>query len=1057
MPTYFHRPENALNRAREFIDVGKKESAVEVLSDVIRSKKHRQWSETHEGIMQLYLKLCTELQRSLSAKDGLYQYRNICKDTNLNSFKEVIEYFLDLAEGKASSAREESAQTVLDIEDLDAIQTPESVLLSTVSGEDTQDRTDRIMLMPWVKFLWESFRNVLELLKNNRQLEAIYVHVAKRAFAFCLEYKRRTEFHKLCDILRNHLSQIENAERQLAQDKQQANQYAQKLDSAETIQCLVDTRFEQLDKAIAIDLWQEAFKAIESINFLISRPKQKAKASLLENFYQKQASVYWMANNKLFHAAALHRLFVLRKEQKKTFSLGSEEAQKTATQVLLATLSVPITPILSPMEKLLIDDSTDHEKAQKLSALLRIPTPPTRASLLNDLAGLGVFQCVSQEINQLYQCLEFDFNPLSLCRKVKPLLESLSANEDTSVYVGSLREVTLVRFVKQISQVYHSIPLSRLAELSLIATPMELERIVVETARTNDIEVKIDHQSNSLWFGKDISLVHHDKIPEGPVIQSMPSEVFGRHLTLMAQALQQAASIVLSQDLEEEHKNKQAQLLKRFQENESTEHRAYLKRKQAIEDRKEFLENIQKKKEQQLREEEAKKEIELREQQKKILDEDMKKENEEKKRRNIEEMKRKMAEDKLETLKKTPLGARAFADVTAADMKDLDADEILLKQLQQMDKERRDKETKLKGQEKRFDYMERAKRMVEIPLLEKHYQSQIEEDKKFHDESEAQRISKAIEDHEKALKLQSRLQKMEDERLVFKKIVTDKRKEKLADELAVFEAEVAKEREARLAKRKEERKEKRKAEAERLRKEKEEREAREKEEREKKRKEEEDNDKAEKLEQQRQKQLQKEKEVEEKMRLKEEKEREERQAARDEERQTTEEGSRREDNWRRSETDNWRQNEPSPSMRRREPDERGRGAYRPPGARRELGRDDDWRDDKRGLSPRRDDRRGPSPTRSNWRDDRGGGGGEWRRGGGGDDYDRYGRRGDDRRDRDSYSRGGDRERDSERFRGDREPDRYRDRGDSDRYRGDREAGNEEGWEEVRSSSRPRKR
>lgn len=34
-------------------------------------------------------------------------------------------------------------------------------------------------------------------------------------------------------------------------------------------------------------------------------------------------------------------------------------------------------------------------------------------------------------------------------------------------------------------------------------------------------------------------------------------------------------------------------------------------------------------------------------------------------------------------------------------MKDLDADEILLKQLQQMDKERREKETKLKGQEKK--------------------------------------------------------------------------------------------------------------------------------------------------------------------------------------------------------------------------------------------------------------------------------------------------------------------------------------------------------------------
>ena len=69
---------------------------------------------------------------------------------------------------------------------------------------------------------------------------------------------------------------------------------------------------------------------------------------------------------------------------------------------------------------------------------------------------------------------------------------------------------------------------------------------------------------------------------------------------------------------------------------------------------------------------------------------------------------------------------------------------------------------------------------------------------------------------------------------------------------------------------------------------------------------------------------------------------------------------------------------------------------------------------------------------------------------GGDDYDRYGRRSDDRRDRDSYSRGGDRERYSERYRGDRESDHYRNRGDADHYRGDREGGNKEGWEEVRT-------
>lgn len=48
-------------------------------------------------------------------------------------------------------------------------------------------------------------------------------------------------------------------------------------------------------------------------------------AGLLENFYSRQAKVYMMAKNQLFHAAALHKLFVLRKEQKKT--LTKEEAR----------------------------------------------------------------------------------------------------------------------------------------------------------------------------------------------------------------------------------------------------------------------------------------------------------------------------------------------------------------------------------------------------------------------------------------------------------------------------------------------------------------------------------------------------------------------------------------------------------------------------------------------------------------------------------------------------------------------------------------------------------
>ena len=55
-----------------------------------------------------------------------------------------------------------------------------SVLLSFVSGEDTQDRTDRVMLTPWVKFLWEAYRNVLELLRNNARVEKLYHDTAQQ-------------------------------------------------------------------------------------------------------------------------------------------------------------------------------------------------------------------------------------------------------------------------------------------------------------------------------------------------------------------------------------------------------------------------------------------------------------------------------------------------------------------------------------------------------------------------------------------------------------------------------------------------------------------------------------------------------------------------------------------------------------------------------------------------------------------------------------------------------------------------------------------------------------
>lgn len=93
----FAKPENALKRAEELINVGQKQDALQALHDLITSKRYRAWQKTHEKIMFKYIELCVDMRRGRFAKDGLIQYRIICQQVNVNSLEEVIKHFMDLS------------------------------------------------------------------------------------------------------------------------------------------------------------------------------------------------------------------------------------------------------------------------------------------------------------------------------------------------------------------------------------------------------------------------------------------------------------------------------------------------------------------------------------------------------------------------------------------------------------------------------------------------------------------------------------------------------------------------------------------------------------------------------------------------------------------------------------------------------------------------------------------------------------------------------------------------------------------------------------------------
>lgn len=162
------------NADTELINVGQKQEALEALHSFITSRRYRAWTRTHEKIMLKYVELCVDMRRGRHAKDGLIQYRVICQQVNITSLEEVIKHFMQMATEKAELARNQAQalEEALDVDDLEADKRPEDLLLSYVSGEKGKDRSDRVT--PWFKFLWETYRTVLEILRNNSRLESLY-------------------------------------------------------------------------------------------------------------------------------------------------------------------------------------------------------------------------------------------------------------------------------------------------------------------------------------------------------------------------------------------------------------------------------------------------------------------------------------------------------------------------------------------------------------------------------------------------------------------------------------------------------------------------------------------------------------------------------------------------------------------------------------------------------------------------------------------------------------------------------------------------------------------
>ncbi|KAH7100288.1 hypothetical protein BKA62DRAFT_743757 [Auriculariales sp. MPI-PUGE-AT-0066] len=792
----FSKPETILKQAEGLVAVGQTHAALQSLTEMFASKRFRSTPlASLEPIMMRFVELCVELRKGRQAKEGLMQYKNIAQNSSVASIENVVKKFIQLADAKVAEAQEKADRAValLDIDDLEAIETPESILLGAVSGAENRDRTDRALVTPWLKFLWESYRTALETLKNNARLEQIYQQIALQAFKFCLKHVRKVEFRRLCETLRLHLSNV-------AKYAHQAHSI--NLADPDTLQRHLDTRFAQLNAAAELELWQEAFRSVEDIHNLLTLAKKAPRPAMMANYYEKLARIFLTSGNLLFHAAAWARYHAILRV---VGGRSEEEMTSLAGLVLLSALAVPL-----GAEQREAEEDGGKGRNSRLTALLGLPKMPTRQGLLKDALSRNILKSCPAPIQTLYSLLETTFDPLSLCANAAPALQVLAGSPDVgsslpvvapsessfAPYVPLLHNVILARLISQLSQVYSSVQISFVMDLVTPLTGSTLpelqeqfpntvsstkdassvEAFIMLSARRGELRVRLDHAEGTLDFSGDEST----------------QNLFDGNLRTLADALHHTLVTISPPP---------AQELPGFEDlvaSAIAERKALAVRRALAGKRRELVAELQSKHDQEAAAKKAAKLRKDKEEEEKRAIEDVKRKEQERMRKEVESIRAAETRKLAEALK-----ARG-KNVDMTEIEHMDKDQLLAKEVQQIDKEKRELSEKLR--------------------IEDHKRQQVEDRKSFEVNARTTLVA-AREHHVQEMETKQRLSRMLSDYTAARDVFAGRRGEEYArrreEARRKIEEEKAKRKKQVSAKREEERK--RQEEEDRLRREEEQR------------------------------------------------------------------------------------------------------------------------------------------------------------------------------------------------------------------------------------------
>jgi translation initiation factor 3 subunit A len=528
--------------------------------------------------------------------------------------------------------------------------------------------------------------------------------------------------------------------------------------SSESIELHLQTRFAQLETASSLKLYTEGFRTVEDIASIMTISNQRRKqnpdfpppkAKLMAKYYEQLIELFWVSENYLFHAFAWYKYYVLCKEYNK--SMSAELKTQQASAVLLAALCIPSLPTKSDDgngssgsdDRFM--DSIMQEKMTRMATLLNFSTRhPSRESLLEEIDSQEIFSQVPPYLKQLYLLLEHGSDPLVLVDQGTPLLNQISQQADadspTSLigrYVQPLGNILLLKLLWNLSSTYHTVKIDFLKSLAggLGMSFENVEKSIVLFTQTHKgLAVRIDHRAGCLRFGD----------------AQLESDAMRSQLTVLGQQLEKVVASLMP-DSTKAKEAARAEIFQTVRDVRGAEHTKMMDRKAHIEHRKEEIERLaqEKLKQEQLQaaaEEAARK----AEEERRIQREQQLREIEKKKKVEME-----LENDKKEKLLQA-LGYNTET-MTAEQVAATDAEKLQKEHQDKINQKREETERKTREAAKQLDYLVRAIRIEELPLIKKKYDEKVKSDREQYEKEVIQKAQRAKEQWESDIKEKERL------------------------------------------------------------------------------------------------------------------------------------------------------------------------------------------------------------------------------------------------------------------------------------------------------------